>query len=860
MATQAQITVNGLGGNLQSVAINTLVQLNNVGLGGETTYLWSFVDQPDGTADALSATNIVNPTFTPKKEGSYLLKLIVNNGLADQTEDTVVVAVLQLKSLIRIPAAGETFEDDASKGWRKSVNPILQKVDSLLADPGAMVGAAGAAGLARGDVLRASGVATLKSGLPGEEKVPSFTKALATDIENLNEPLFVLEGGVDGSTNPANGDVVKVRLFGRFPSLTGAPAVGDPLFVSDTATIALTPGTFRRQIGTVIAAAGGSYDAFVGEARAFDIAPRLDQLDLTTSLDLRNASPAVSLANAIRLRSNTGRLQVSENAGAWTNVTPAVGVAPARSDEAFLINGSAVGSLPNAVDIKALAAVLTLNRTDANSASTVDLLEFRHTAAGPAAGIGSSLLFTAGASGAPKDAGRVAAYLTDVGGGTEASAISLSTRTGGGALTERVWVSPAGALLVGASVAAGAEVLRVVGGSSRFEGDVSLTEKALLNARFATFSDAVNQQAYVEMAQGSAAGASSANMGRLRYDETAQKWQASENTGAYTNLVASGGNAPADAAYLTNGAVAGLSAEVNIQALAATLAFARDDASTNTVLDLVSLVRTTSGLAAAGIGAGLLFRAENAAGSTEDAARIAATLTNAGGGAEASAIDLATRTGGGAVTVRWRVDAAGDLLPQGGAKAVGASGTRIGTAYGATFDASTSLVLAASGTLTAGANTLVGSVADKLSAAHLAIASQAVGDLLYADSATSFARLADVATGQVLASGGVGVAPAWSATPTVTDLTLTGVLKAAAGAVGAPSVSFSGDLNTGLYSQAADAIGLATNGVERARLDANETASETALLLSVGGATVARVSVGANDSGGAGFRLLRVPN
>jgi len=44
------------------------------------------------------------------------------------------------------------------------------------------------------------------------------------------------------------------------------------------------------------------------------------------------------------------------------------------------------------------------------------------------------------------------------------------------------------------------------------------------------------------------------------------------------------------------------------------------------------------------------------------------------------------------------------------------------------------------------------------------------------------------------------------------------------------------------------------------RLDDNITAAETALLLSVAGAAATRVSVGAADTGGAGFRVLRVPN
>lgn len=54
-----------------------------------------------------------------------------------------------------------------------------------------------------------------------------------------------------------------------------------------------------------------------------------------------------------------------------------------------------------------------------------------------------------------------------------------------------------------------------------------------------------------------------------------------------------------------------------------------------------------------------------------------------------------------------------------------------------------------------------------------AVPGQTLGDLFYASSATTITRLADVAAGSVLVSGGVGVAPAWSATPSVTTLTAT---------------------------------------------------------------------------------------
>lgn len=51
-------------------------------------------------------------------------------------------------------------------------------------------------------------------------------------------------------------------------------------------------------------------------------------------------------------------------------------------------------------------------------------------------------------------------------------------------------------------------------------------------------------------------------------------------------------------------------------------------------------------------------------------------------------------------------------------------------------------------------------------------ANYAVGDLLYANTVATLARLADVAVGRVLVSGGVGVAPAYSDTPVVTTLGL----------------------------------------------------------------------------------------
>lgn len=54
------------------------------------------------------------------------------------------------------------------------------------------------------------------------------------------------------------------------------------------------------------------------------------------------------------------------------------------------------------------------------------------------------------------------------------------------------------------------------------------------------------------------------------------------------------------------------------------------------------------------------------------------------------------------------------------------------------------------------------------------LANFAVGDLLYASGNTALAKLPAVALGQVVVSTGVGVAPAWSATPALSGITLRG--------------------------------------------------------------------------------------
>ena len=82
------------------------------------------------------------------------------------------------------------------------------------------------------------------------------------------------------------------------------------------------------------------------------------------------------------------------------------------------------------------------------------------------------------------------------------------------------------------------------------------------------------------------------------------------------------------------------------------------------------------------------------------------------------------------------------------------------------------------------------------------IASYTIGDIIYASGSTTLSKLADVATGSVLVSGGVGVAPSYSNSPTVTNLTATSTIIAnTIGITGTASIGTAQILNTGLKVQ-----------------------------------------------------------
>lgn len=323
-----------------------LVQLDNVNAGGEAVFFWQILDQPPGTAVTLSNANIQNPTFTPTKEGTYLLSLTVNGTITSK----IVAAVLQLKSLQRIPAAGETTEADASDGWATDVDDTLLALLNSQADPGTLVGVAGSTGCDAGTVLFLSGRSVLKSGLPGEEIVPTFTLAdysatAAFKVYTRREPLYMGLGGVDGDTTPASGAIIRVRAFGLQEFAVGGAAVGDVIYTNRDGLLSTSRDLIPRQVGIQASATHVLFDGrYVSNAA----------LDLYDTL-LTNVP--VGDANMSRIASRSNMLQVSENGGAFAPI--------GLADAPFLLNGASA-RYTSAVNIQALASALVFIASHVN--------------------------------------------------------------------------------------------------------------------------------------------------------------------------------------------------------------------------------------------------------------------------------------------------------------------------------------------------------------------------------------------------------------------------------------------------------------------------------------------------------------
>jgi len=171
--------------------------------------------------------------------------------------------------------------------------------------------------------------------------------------------------------------------------------------------------------------------------------------------------------------------------------------------------------------------------------------------------------------------------------------------------------------------------------------------------------------------------------------------------------------------------------------------------------------------------------------------------------ARTGADELALVTGG---TARLTIDSSGNVAVPGGL-------TRNGNNVVTTGDTGTVTgTMIASGTVTS-TNIVDGTIvdADINASAEIAVS-----------------KLADGAARQLLQTDAAGTGVEWASNidiPGTLDVTsaatFDSTIGVSAGAVATPSITFTGDLNTGLWSPGADTIAVSTGGTERVRIDSS---------------------------------------
>jgi hypothetical protein len=95
--------VANAGGN-QAVVVGQTVLLDGSGSsdanGDPLTFQWSFVSKPDNSQAALAAPNAAQTTFVPDWPGTYVVSLVVNDGLLNSEPNNVTVEVITRQDAI----------------------------------------------------------------------------------------------------------------------------------------------------------------------------------------------------------------------------------------------------------------------------------------------------------------------------------------------------------------------------------------------------------------------------------------------------------------------------------------------------------------------------------------------------------------------------------------------------------------------------------------------------------------------------------------------------------------------------------------------------------------------------------------
>jgi hypothetical protein len=105
--------------------------------GDALTYHWSFVSMPTGSAAVLSTPDQVAADFVADLPGTYVVSLVVNDGLLDSTPSNVTIEVISycdaaVAAALEVMDAFNALPADAFKN-KNMQKPLTNKINAVLA-------------------------------------------------------------------------------------------------------------------------------------------------------------------------------------------------------------------------------------------------------------------------------------------------------------------------------------------------------------------------------------------------------------------------------------------------------------------------------------------------------------------------------------------------------------------------------------------------------------------------------------------------------------------------------------------------------------------------------------------------------
>ena len=118
----------------RNVITGKFVQLNGSGSSDPNddalTYLWTFISLPSGSNAALNAANTLIPIFTPDLEGTYVIRLVVNDGQSGSSPDSVSIVAATDNTA---PHVSLSLPSDGESGV--AIDTEIKAVFSEIMDP-----------------------------------------------------------------------------------------------------------------------------------------------------------------------------------------------------------------------------------------------------------------------------------------------------------------------------------------------------------------------------------------------------------------------------------------------------------------------------------------------------------------------------------------------------------------------------------------------------------------------------------------------------------------------------------------------------------------------------------------------------